>query len=202
MKSYTATLLAFLLLFLSGCKKDPDRMDDYLVEFATVVKETSNYRFRLDNGRILIPEDLKDYSGEDGQRVILNYIPLEGDAIKINYVSNIFTGNIQRDGYPEQYANDPVKIQSVWVAGDWLNLIVETEYHDKPHKVSLFRDPSSSSIDLYFSHSSQDDPPGYPKMMYLSFLLNNLRVQYGAPVPFRLYINTYTGMRAFDLELK
>lgn len=204
MRRHTPTLLAFLLLLLlSSCEKDPERMDDYLVEFATVVKENSNYRFRLDNGRLLIPEEVKNYSGEDGQRVILNYIPLEGDAIKINFVSNIFTGTIQPDGFPERYSDDPVKIQSVWVGGNYLNLIIETEYHSAPHSVALLRDSSSTSIDLYFSHSTNDDPPGYPKMMYASFLLSELREQTGSPaVPFRFFINTYTEMRIFELELK
>ena len=204
MRGHTATLLIFLLiLLLSACDKDPERMDNYLVEFATVVKESSNYRFRLDNGRLLIPEEVKNYSGEEGQRVILNYVPLEGDAIKINFVSNIFTGSVQQDGFPEHYSDDPLKIQSVWVGGDYLNLIMETEYHNVPHSVALLRDPSSTSIDLYFSHSTNDDPPGYPKMMYASFLLSDLRKQTGGlPVPFRLFINTYTGMRIFELELK
>lgn len=178
-------------------------MDDYLVEFATVVKENSKYRFRLDNGRLLIPEEVKDYSGEEGQRVILNYVPLGGDAIKINFVSNIFTGSIQAEGFPQNYSDDPVKIQSVWVGGDWLNLILEIEYLNVPHKVALFRDHSSSSADLYFSHSSENDPPGYPRMMYASFLLSDLREQVGSPpVPFRFFINTYTGIRIFELELK
>ncbi|MDY9919555.1 MULTISPECIES: hypothetical protein [Proteiniphilum] len=202
--SHTATFLVFLLiLLLSSCEKDPGRMDDYLVEFATVVKENSKYRFRLDNGRLLIPEEVKDYSGEEGQRVILNYVPLGGDAIKINFVSNIFTGSIQAEGFPQNYSDDPVKIQSVWVGGDWLNLILEIEYLNVPHKVALFRDHSSSSADLYFSHSSENDPPGYPRMMYASFLLSDLqKPTSGSPVPFRLFINTYTGMRIFELELK
>lgn len=204
MRDHTAPLLAFLLLLLlSGCEKDPTRMDDYLVEFATVVKENSSYRFRLDNGRLLIPEEVKNYSGEEGQRVILNYVPLEGDAIKIKFVTNIFTGTIQPDRFPEHYLDDPLKIQSVWVGGDYLNLIVETEYHSEPHSVALLRDPSSTSVDLYFSHSSNDDPPGYPKIMYASFLLTGLREQTGnSPIPFRLFINTYTGMRILELELK
>ena len=64
-------------------------MENYLVEFATVIKENSKYHFKLDNGRVLIPDESKQYSGEGGQRVILNYTPLEGDAIKINSVSKI-----------------------------------------------------------------------------------------------------------------
>lgn len=203
MKGYTFPFLAFFVFLLfSGCEKGPERMDNYLIDFATVVKDNSSYRFKLDNGRLLIPEEVKNYSGEDGQRVILNYIPLEGDAIKINFVSNIFTSTIQSDGYPENYSDDPVKIQSVWVSGDYLNVIIETEYHNVPHRVSLLRDLSSTSVDLYFSHSANNDPPGYPRMIYASFLLSDLREQTGSTtVPFRLFINTYTGMRIFELEL-
>jgi len=47
--------MAFLL-FVSGCDKKPERMDDYLVEFATLLKEGSSIRFQLDNGQLLIPE--------------------------------------------------------------------------------------------------------------------------------------------------
>ncbi|WP_298653612.1 NigD-like C-terminal domain-containing protein [uncultured Proteiniphilum sp.] len=204
MRGYTATLPIFLLLLLlSACEKDPERMDNYLVEFATVEKENSTYRFRLDNGRLLIPEETKNYSGEEGQRVILNYVPLEGDAIRINFMTNIFTDTVQPDGFPARYSDDPLKIQSVWIGGDYLNLIIETEYHNVPHSIALLRDLSSTSLDLYISHSANDDPPGYPKMMYASFLLASLRDQTGAsPGPFRLFINTYTGMRTFELELK
>lgn len=204
MKGHIVTLLVFLLIpLLPACEKDQGRMADYLVEFATVEKENSNYRFRLDNGRLLIPEEVKNYSGDDGQRVILNYIPLGGDAIQINYVSNIFTGSIQSEGFPQNYSDDPVKIQSAWVGGDYLNLVMEIEYHSEPHKVALLRDHSSTTVDLYFSHSSEDDPPGYPKMMYASFLLSDLREQTNtSPVPFRLFINTYTGIHILELELQ
>ncbi len=178
-------------------------MENYLVEFATVIKENSKYHFKLDNGRVLIPDESKQYSGEGGQRVILNYTPLEGDAIKINSVSNIFTGTIQEDGFPQNYSNDPVKIQSVWVSGEWLNLIMEIEYFNVPHKIALLRDYSSRSTDLYFSHSSNNDPPGYPKKMYASFFLSDLRGETeNPPIPFRLFINSHSGIRLFELELQ
>lgn len=202
---YTTTLLTFVLILLfSACEKDPGRIDNYFVEFATVEIENSNYRFRLDNGTLLISEDKYDYSGEEGQRVILNYIPVEGNIIKINFVSNIFTGTIQTEGFPQNYSKDPVKIQSVWVGGNYLNLIMEVEYLNTPHKVGLLKDnSSSSSVDLYFSHSSENDSPGYPKMMYASFLLTDLQhPANNQPVPFRFFINTYTGMRMFEFELK
>ncbi len=177
-------------------------MDDYLVEFATLIKEGDVYHFRLDNGQVLIAGKVENMDSDDGQRVILNYVPLTGDSIRVNYASPIFTASIETEGYPERYSNDPVKLQSAWVGGDYLNLIMEVEYHSKSHSLALFRDNSSASIDLYISHSRNDDPPGYPQVMYSSFLITGLREGGASPTPFRLFINTHTGLRVLELELK
>ena len=186
MNSPLSLLMSIILLsLLTGCEKEPERMDDYLVDFATLLKEGTEYRFRLDNNRIVIPTGVDDYKGNEGQRVILNYVPLNGDTIQIRRISDIFTDVIQEDGFPERYTDDPVKIQSVWVGGDYLNMIMEIEYHSVPHKVSLLRDPSTASVDLWFSHSRNNDPHGYPQMMYASFSLQSLRpASNGTTIPF------------------
>lgn len=196
-------LISLLPLFLASCEKESERLPDYLMEFVTVEMEGSDYRFRADNGKLLIPDRVTNLSAKTGQRVIINYVPLEGNNIHINYASPIFTGKIEADGYPENYADTPVKIQSVWVGGDYLNLIIETEYHSVPHSVALLRDSSSESLDIYFSHSSNNDSPGYPKVLYASFLIKEIREQANvSPVPFHFFVNTYEGMRTFNLELR
>lgn len=198
----TALIIVFLLAV--GCEKEDERIDNFLVDFATVLHSQQIVFFQLDNQRILIPKELKNYSGSNGQRVILNYTPLRGDTIKVNDVANIFTGAIQLPGFFQQPSKDPVKIQSVWVGGDYLNMIFETEYHSEQHLIGLFiMDPSSTPKELYFSHSRNNDPPGYPQTFYASFLISSLRPAGSSdPVSFRLFVNTYTRMREFDLELK
>ncbi|MGI6573683.1 MAG: hypothetical protein ACOX19_09840 [Fermentimonas sp.] len=204
MRKVALAFMAFLL-FVSGCDKEPKRMDDYFVEFATLLKEGSSIRFQLDNGQLLTPESNDNIKGEDRQRVILNYTPLGDNRVKINYMSPIYTGVIE-EGYPERYANDPVKVQSVWVSGGYLNLIIEVEYHGKGPSLALLRERRATDINLYLSHSRNDALPGYPKVIYASFLLNALRSEHPKgseqPVSFHLFINTYTGMRVFQLELK
>ncbi len=204
MKRPLSLLIPILLLsLLTGCEKEPERMDNYLVNFATVRKENTHYRFRLDNNQLLVPEKLDDYNGRDGQRVIINYTPLKGDTVHIRRISDIFTDVIQLDGFPEKYVDDPVKIQSVWVGSNYLNMIMEIEYHSVPHVVSLFSDPSSDTIDLWFSHSRNNDPRGYQRRMYASFSLQHLRDgSTTTPIPFRLFINTPGGRREFQLELR
>lgn len=200
MKKLPLHWIVFLLLSVVGCEEKPQRLDDYFVDFATVKKSGNGYLFQLDNQRLLIPRET-DYTGQEGQRVVLNYVPLKGDTVKIHAVRNILTGVIQSEGFPGKLVKDPVKIQSIWVGGDYLNMIIETEYHSTPHQVALLRNGSSPSIDLYFSHSRGDDPPGYPQIMYASFLMSSLRIEKPSPVSFRLFIHTYDGLREIPLVL-
>lgn len=194
--------MAFWAFFFASCEKTPERIDNFFVHFATVVKQNEVIHFQLDNNKTLIPKELKDYKANEGQRVVLNYIPLTGDTVKIRNVSNIFTGTIDEKGYPEQYHKDPVKIQSVWVAGNYLNMILEVEYHSKAHLIGLLRDTGSPTTDLYFSHSVNEDPPGYPKKLYASFALQTLKASNPSPSPFRLFIQTHEGLREFAFEFK
>lgn len=180
-------------------------MDDYLVEFATLFKEGNSYRFQLDNGQTLVPapESIEKINGNSGQRVLLNYTPLNGDSIKINFIKHIFTATIEHDDNPEKLLSDPVKIESVWVGGDYLNLIMEIEHHNKPHSLKLIHNRVASSTNLYLIHSRNNDPPGSPQITHASFLIGSLRSGHDNPtIPFRLFINTYSGQRVFELELK
>jgi len=80
-------------------------------------------------------------------------------------------------------------------------MIIEAEYHSEPHRVALLRDITSPTVDLFFSHSREDDPPGYPQIMYASFLLSSLRIEKPSPVSFRLFIQTYDGLREISFVL-
>jgi len=203
MKRVCLLIGLFSLVFVTACEKQPERIEDYFLEFATVLKSNGAIKFELDNRKILIPKTSTSYDGIDGRRVILDYTPYKADTVIVNRVTDIFTSTIARNGFPTRWATDPVKIQSVWVGGDHLNLIIEIEYHSKPHTIGLLRDFESSQVDLYFSHSRNDDPPGYPQKMYASFSLNSLRnASASNPIPFRFFINTDNGLREFRFELK
>ncbi|MDD2226241.1 MAG: NigD-like C-terminal domain-containing protein [Dysgonamonadaceae bacterium] len=202
-KLFIATLTIGFFLAV-GCEKEDERIDNFFVDFATVVNLDRRISFQLNNRRMLIPKEPINYSGKTGQRVILNYTPLRGDTVKVNHVSDIFTGDIQMPGFFQQPSKDPIKIQSVWVDGDYLNMIFEAEYHSVQHLIGLFiMDPSSTPRELYFSHSRNNDPPGYPQTFYASFLIKGLRYPESSDsVPFRLFVNTYEGLREFDLTLE
>jgi len=193
--------LSIVLISLIGCNKETIRQDDYYVDIITVKKLGANYRFELDNGRLLIP-DKTEYNGDEGQRAILNYVPLKGDTIKINNIANIFTSALEKEDSLDKLVKDPIKIQSIWVGGNYLNMIIETYFHSKPHKVALLQDINSPKVDLYFSHSKEEDPHGYPQTMYLSFLISSIREEDQTPTSFTLFIETYNRPREIPLILK
>ncbi|MFA6360756.1 MAG: NigD-like C-terminal domain-containing protein [Dysgonamonadaceae bacterium] len=184
----------FLLPFF-GCDKESTRTDDFLVEFAIVKKVGDDVTFRLDNGTILTPEGTTNLEIEDGNRVILNYTPLEKGVIKVNSVRRIFMGSIKKEGYPNDVKTDPVRIISVWVSGIFLNISFEVDYHSKSHRAGLYRDMSADEQTLYFSYSREDDPLGAPTLSYMSFNLESLQKK-----NFTVFINTYEGQRKFEFE--
>ena len=195
MRNRTTLIFSVLvLLFFVSCDKKDSRIPDFLVEFATVIKNESSITIQLDNGNILTPEPSSNKLDiEHGSRVIINYTPLENSSIKINSIQQIFLGNIE-EGFPEQLVSNPIKIISIWVSGSYLNISLQADYHSKPHSVSLFRDTNAEKPTLYLSYSREDDPAGAPTRMYLSFNLGDLPNE-----DFIVYIDTYDGKRRFDL---
>ena len=67
--------LSFIILIIlftahfQSCDKEQERLDDFIAEFATVLKQGDSYQFELDNGSIITPVDVKNFSGKDGDRV-------------------------------------------------------------------------------------------------------------------------------------
>ncbi len=197
---FILSVLITISLFQS-CDKEPKRIDDFFAEFATVLKQGDTYHFKLDDGRILIPMEVDNFSGNEGDRVIIFWSFLNENSVKIMRISSVYTGEILTEGFPEKYISDPLKIISVWVENNYLNLILEIDYNNISHSIALFRDSQSSEINLYLAHSENNDPQGYPQTMYASFFLNSLRESSEISVPFKLFINTYEGVRQFDFTL-
>lgn len=199
MKSKISLLVAiFIFTLLVGCDKESERIDDYFVELATVNVSASTMTFRLDNGKVLKLESATTtLDVEDGNRVILDYTPLEGDLIKVNRIRKIFMDVIKEQGYPQDVKTAPIKIVSIWVSGHYLNMSFDVDYHSKPHDAGLYRDMQAEEPTLYFSYSRQDDPPGAPTLTYLSFDLKGLE----SGTPFTVHVNTEQGMREFEFSL-
>lgn len=195
--------LLFILFIAISCDTDKDnRMDDFLLDFATVQKSSGSTSFVLDNYRSLVPKIEPSKEWDEGQRVVINYTFLSGDTIKVNSVSEIYIGQIKSLYGVDDIQTEPIKIQSVWVGGNHLNLIFNVEYYDKAHKIELIHDTSKESdISLYLSYSREDDVPGYSQKMYTSFYLGDIQSEEVEDTPFKLYINTTSGLMTYNFKV-
>ena len=181
------------LLFFASCDKNETRIPDFLVEFATIIKTESSVRIRLDNGNVLSPEDPFNFDVNNGDRVIINYTPLQNSVVKVNRIEQIFLGEIKIKENPDEVKSEPIKIISVWSRGSYLNLSFQVDYHSKAHSVALLKDTQSNSNKLYLIYSREDDPAGAPTLRHLSFNVESLLNE-----GFTVYINTKNGERKFD----
>ncbi len=194
MKNRATLIFSVLaLLLFASCDKDETRIPDFLVEFATIIKTESSVRIKLDNGNVLSPEDPFDFDVENGNRVIINYTPLENSVIKVNRIEQIFLGEIKIKEDPNEVKSEPIKIISIWSRGSYLNLSFQVDYHSKAHSVALLKDTQSNTNKLYIVYSREDDPAGAPTLRHLSFNIESLKNE-----GFTVYINTNNGERKFD----
>ena len=199
-RSHSYLLVIVLSLQLIACEKEPDRMDNYWVDFATVIKTRDQLSFQIDhNPNRVVPDQPIDEVLAAGQRVILNYTPVRDDIIHVNDLRKVFTGVIILSPSMEIFT-DPVKVQSIWVTDDHINMILEIEYHHTPHTFALYRDPTDlTHVNLFLSHSKNDDSPGHAEKVYLSFSLHSL-----SPTemdrPFKVNLHTREGIRIFYIN--
>ena len=188
-------LLVVFFAFSISCEDKDIRINDFFVEFATVIQQDALITFRLDDGTILTPQNQPNLKLENDYRVILNYTSQENSLIIINSVKPIFADNIKEEGYPDEVKKSPIKIISAWVSGNYLNISFQVDYHSKPHSTALYRDMSADKPTLYLSYSRGEDPPGAPTLNYISFNLKSLQEK-----EFTLYINTHERVRKFALQ--
>lgn len=192
-KSFTLIFSIFFLLFFVSCDKEENRIVNFLVEFATIAKTETSTTIILDDSTILTPENDPNLNLENMDRIILNYTPLENGLININSVRPIFQDTIKEEGYPNEIETSPIKIISIWVSGNYLNMSLQVDYHSKQHTAALIRDMDADENNLYFIYSREDDPLGAPTLRYISFNLEKLQKQ-----NFTIHINTYDEERVFS----
>ncbi len=131
----------------------------------------------------------------EGVRTILQYYINEERPDKSKEIEVIDIYSVRHDtiidAHPDTiaaYPNDPVKINTIFRTGNYINFDMSIEYFNKTHSLDLFSNPlqaSSDTIDVILRHSRNDDVFGYWVSAYASFYVPNL-AQYKA---MRVYAN-------------
>ena len=209
--SYKFLYIICVLLagFLFSCEdKNVDYgLDVYYVEIATA--QNTN-EFLLDNGKIIVAknpdENAKTYAF--GDRVLLNYTLLspEDKNVRINGSAKVPLGKLtlESDSAIRSKFKEPILLESVWIGSHYLNMQFYFDYMSETHKIGLLADSTrldSDTLRMYFTHDTNNDPPGYPAHTYLSFDLENVLGAPGKARPISVQINTtYYGTMTYDFE--
>jgi len=186
-------------IFLFSCEdKSVDYgLDKYYVEIVTA---QNNNLFLSDNGKIITAtsdESNKTYAS--GDRVLLNYTLLTASgnnySVRINGSAKVPLGKLTLtdDLAIQSSAKEPILLESVWLGSHYLNMQFYLNYKSVTHKIGLLADSirlESDTLRMYFTHDTNNDPPGYPSHTYLSFDLKDVLGDAGKGRPISVQINT------------
>ncbi|MDR2086015.1 MAG: hypothetical protein LBP72_02450 [Dysgonamonadaceae bacterium] len=158
-------------------------LGEYYQNIATVLNDSV---YLLDSGEALYNINYRANKAFDADKRIFLTYSLEkeknapcGHAILLHGASEITLGELK---IADKIAIDslpahPVRLESVWVGSHYLNMRFYFDYRSKTHSIGLFADDSCLSGDtlhLYFRHNTNQDSPGYPVHLFLSFDLEKV----------------------------
>lgn len=165
-------LIIAVISVLSSCDDNSRSLGSFQINLATVVSESDRaFYLLLDNGTKLWPAAADiSYKPENNQRVFVNYTILSDkigeydNYIKINDMWNILTKEaIELNATnADSIGNDPIKINDIWVGGDYLNVSFMFNYGGiRPHAINLVKntleqEEDNETIELEFRHNSYD----------------------------------------------
>ena len=210
-----STLLIGFLLIIPSCDDHSKSPGNFHINIATVIPEGQNaYSLLLDNGIRLWPSnsDVR-YAPTYNQRVFLNYTVLfegKGDYdynIRVNDIWNILTKqaielNAQNQ---DSIGNDPVKANSIWIGGDYLNVSFMFNYGGmRPHAINLVEntlspEASSDKINFEFRHNSYQSTQ--PKLYegFVCFDLKPFRVNDADSVNLSIKVKEWNKEVTYDV---
>jgi len=199
--------------FLFSCEnKTVDYgLDNYYVEMVTA---QNNNQFLTDKGNLLVAtseENQKTYVS--GDRVLLNYTLLDTTtasgsnySVRINASAKVPLGKITyvNASVIQSAVKEPIQLESIWMGSHYLNMQFYLNYMSTTHTIGLLADSTqleSDTLRMYFTHNSNNDPPGYPVHTYLSFDLKDALGDPGKAHPVTVQINTSDyGNKTYEFE--
>jgi hypothetical protein len=187
--SIKLVLIAILSLLLFGACNDDNgySLAKQWEALATVypTSETSYYLVLDDGSKLGILASNINYTPKENQRVYVNFTLLDEAGTdfdyyaKINRMSEILTKGVINLTAENQdsIGNDPVKIHSLWIGDDYLNIYFGFNSGDqKTHFINLVNNTTVSrpaitggKIYLEFRHNTNGDPEWYARDGFVAF---------------------------------
>lgn len=188
----TRYLSVFILLFLFSCDKDSDyHYPSVKLEFVTIESGDDGTLQSLlpDKGdRLTITNDYTNSSitPNSSKRVLSNYEIIEGTSnaniYSLQAVIVLEPQQKSEDNETEEtLAKDPVRVTSIWMGRDYLNMILNVKIKGgKPHSFEVYAEEESTNekgektVVLSLYHNANGDEEYYNRNAYISIPLISL----------------------------
>lgn len=200
MKKIVYLVLAVTLISFSGCNDDDGySLSDIWIGFGVMKTDGDSYSIVMDNDDVLSPVASNYVPGwqnnfENGDRVWINYTILDEELntdgtvkqyyVKVNEIDDILMKGILdiTEENADSIGNDPIIVQEYWMTDSLLNLKLKYWGYNKVHYLNLVKQPgdlteNSQPIALELRHNANDDDESVPYTAFVSFSLNDLRVE-------------------------
>jgi hypothetical protein len=186
--------------------------------------DSTSVEIIMDNGDVLVPvawdryhdrdgnvyQDVQNHL-ENGDRVMVNYTILDDDAneqgeigiyyVKVNSIKSILMKGVI-DITPENadsIGNDPIIVQDYWMTDSLLTYKLKYWGNNQVHFLNLVKAPGeitadSQPIALELRHNANGDDESIPYTAFVSFSLNDLRIEGLESVEFVVTSTDYDGV--------
>jgi hypothetical protein len=192
----------FSSFFFVSCEEDnvDYGLDAYYQNLAVVLNDSV---YMLDSGETIYSTNYKTRKSlETGKRVFLTYSYLPEQpvvsydrAVVVHGFSEITSGQLQAVSKKEvdELPVEPVRLQSAWLGGRYLNMQFYINWKSTPHSIGLLTDSTrlqADTVSIYFKHDLNGDLPGSLTHLFVSFDLADVLGAPGNEKPLLVHINT------------
>lgn len=219
MKQVIVMALLFCIFFCEGCKEEDYVYPSVVTEFIGVQTDNDGTISQLvaDNGTIytvLQRDGLGGLVADTLYRTISIYEPItqengKGTVAQLYSCQLVLSVNpLPASEFKGNIKTDPVDIQSIWLSGEYLNMILLVQYKELSHLYhfvdeGITSDKNTQTLNLRLFHDRNNDYEAFTKQVYLSVPLKNYlqSLQKGDKIRFNL--NTYEEgetYREFDYQ--
>lgn len=188
MKRYSIFyFLAVFAIIVTGCSLD-DNNPEYYNVLGTVDKSNDSVLIISDEDERLLVENSGSLSGINDNERLIAYFTLIEEPLPtgIDYIIDIV--DISKVLYKpvielteeiaDSIGNDPVDIESMWVAKDYLNVGFQYYGNNARHYINLTREPGAvdaDTVELEFRHNNNNDAAAYLQKGLVTFDLESLQ---------------------------
>lgn len=220
MKQVIVMALLFCIFLCEGCKEEDYVYPSVVTEF--IGAQTNNdgtiSQLVADDGTIysvLQRDGLGGLVADTLYRTISIYEPItqengKGNVAQLYSCQLVLSVNpLPASDFKGNIKTDPVDIQSIWLSGEYLNMILPVQYKELSHLYHFVDEGITSdqsgtqTLNLRLFHDRNNDYEAFTKQVYLSVPLKNYLQLLRKGDKIRFNLNTYKEgetYREFDYQ--